>query len=479
MSKIIGNTTATPVPRSNWAQTEESKADFILKKPELGSLANKNIADKSDLSTSVQKSLDNADNAIKAIDTLADTVAESYETKLDASAKLVDAKAYSDANLEAAKAYTDAHNEDTANPHKVTIEQLGAAAQEHYHSYLSIKENNIELPFVDNWSSIAYASDRFITVAKGSNNSAYSTDGINWESSKLPSSANWSSVVVGDIVIAVTDNSNVIARRNSNIAWTTAYGQSSAGGCVVYSGNRWLFIGYQDVKYITSNTFTGSYTSVSLPYTSSKWIAANSLGSSKIVAIAPSTNKSIYSTNSGDSWSMVNLPVTSQWASIACWGSGYVAVGNNPNTIIYSNNGTSWTEAAVPVSAPWSAVASGYNKLVVAVAMDSSVAVYSTDGGATWNETTMPGAASWSSVAFGEGKFVAIAANSNIAAYSTDGISWTMLANKTIEQDGANITSDVKDAIMPTLVRGVDYWTEEDKAEIKSYVDDAILNGAW
>ena len=28
-------------------------------------------------------------------------------------------------------------------------------------------------------------------------------------------------------------------------------------------------------------------------------------------------------------------------------------------------------------------------------------------------------------------------------------------------------------------VRGTDYWTEADKAEIKSYVDDAILGGAW
>jgi hypothetical protein len=30
-----------------------------------------------------------------------------------------------------------------------------------------------------------------------------------------------------------------------------------------------------------------------------------------------------------------------------------------------------------------------------------------------------------------------------------------------------------------TPVRGTDYWTESDKAEIKSYVDDAILNGEW
>lgn len=30
-----------------------------------------------------------------------------------------------------------------------------------------------------------------------------------------------------------------------------------------------------------------------------------------------------------------------------------------------------------------------------------------------------------------------------------------------------------------TPQRGVDYWTSADIAEIKGYVDDAILNGAW
>lgn len=30
-----------------------------------------------------------------------------------------------------------------------------------------------------------------------------------------------------------------------------------------------------------------------------------------------------------------------------------------------------------------------------------------------------------------------------------------------------------------TPVRGTDYWTAEDKEEIKAYVEDAILGGAW
>lgn len=36
---------------------------------------------------------------------------------------------------------------------------------------------------------------------------------------------------------------------------------------------------------------------------------------------------------------------------------------------------------------------------------------------------------------------------------------------------------DAKDGYSP--LRGVDYWTDADKAEIQSYVDEAILGGAW
>ena len=51
--------------------------------------------------------------------------------------------------------------------------------------------------------------------------------------------------------------------------------------------------------------------------------------------------------------------------------------------------------------------------------------------------------------------------------------------------DGETVVSNLpfmaKDGYTP--VRGVDYWTDADiaeiKAEIKNYVDDAILGGAW
>lgn len=61
MSKIIGNTTATPVPRSDWNQSDKKRPDFIRNKPTLGAISEKDIVDKVDLASDVQLSLEQID----------------------------------------------------------------------------------------------------------------------------------------------------------------------------------------------------------------------------------------------------------------------------------------------------------------------------------------------------------------------------------------------------------------------------------
>ena len=53
MNKIYGNTVGTTTPRSDWNQTDETKADYIKNKPELGELATKDKVEKSDLSAEI------------------------------------------------------------------------------------------------------------------------------------------------------------------------------------------------------------------------------------------------------------------------------------------------------------------------------------------------------------------------------------------------------------------------------------------
>lgn len=55
--EIIGNTTATPNPRPDWAQTDSTKADYIKNKPGIGELASKDKITMGDLNSDVQEYL--------------------------------------------------------------------------------------------------------------------------------------------------------------------------------------------------------------------------------------------------------------------------------------------------------------------------------------------------------------------------------------------------------------------------------------
>ena len=82
-----------------------------------------------------------------------------------------------------------------------------------------------------------------------------------------------------------------------------------------------------------------------------------------------------------------------------------------------------WTEGNVPSSQEWYSVCYGDGKFV-AVAQNTNIMAYSTDG-INWTQGNMPSNGYWYSVCYGNDKFVAVTYTTNIMAYSTDGISWT------------------------------------------------------
>ena len=82
-----------------------------------------------------------------------------------------------------------------------------------------------------------------------------------------------------------------------------------------------------------------------------------------------------------------------------------------------------WKQNTLPASRKWNRVTYGDGKYV-ALAFDSDKGAYSTDG-ITWTEMSMPANRRWFGVAYGDGKFVAVASNIDKGAYSTDGITWT------------------------------------------------------
>lgn len=78
--------------------------------------------------------------------------------------------------------------------------------------------------------------------------------------------------------------------------------------------------------------------------------------------------------------------------------------------------------AAMPAADNWYDICYG-NGRFVAIANGSDVAAYSDDG-ITWTQTSMPDALDWGSVAYGAGKFVAMPTGGSAFAYSEDGVTW-------------------------------------------------------
>lgn len=61
--------------------------------------------------------------------------------------------------------------------------------------------------------------------------------------------------------------------------------------------------------------------------------------------------------------------------------------------------------------------------------------------------------------------------------YIGDNGNWFVWNKEACMFEDSGIASKGSDGYTPK--KGADYWTEEDKAEIKGYVDDAILGGVW
>ncbi len=91
-----------------------------------------------------------------------------------------------------------------------------------------------------------------------------------------------------------------------------------------------------------------------------------------------------------------------------------------------SENPTNWKNTdSLPIGEKyykWQSVCYGGGKFV-AVASNTNIVAYSDDG-ITWKLANISSTANWSSVCYGGGKFVAVAYDSSKAAYSSDGITW-------------------------------------------------------
>lgn len=243
------------------------------------------------------------------------------------------------------------------------------------------------------WQGICYGADKFVAVSQ-SNTFAYSTDGVTWHE-----------VPVGDAIRA----------------WR--------GVC--YGGDKFVAVSTDSVFAYSTDGIT--WHEVTASDTIRPWRHV-CYGNGKFVAVSGSTNLSdvfAYSTD-GITWHEVIVSNTPRdWWNV-CYGNGkFIAITYTKAIFAYSPDGITWTEVIVNEDDyGWRGICYGNGKYLVTGFIKNSENVnipavaYSTNASDWTVKTINDKVGVLNNVCYGD-KYVATVNNSNMFAYSTDGITWT------------------------------------------------------
>jgi hypothetical protein len=330
----------------------------------------------------------------------------------------------------------------------------------HLHSYLATKDvGEITLPRAL-WTSITYGNGKYVAIS-GTTNAAYSTDGIAWTTTTLPTlptNASFSSIAYGNekFVAVITGttrgNEQTAAYSDNGIDWTMT--TIPNGSIDARIGLQWGSVTYGNGKFIAAGIARNGIDYVAYSTDGITWTAVEGSSPDYITYangrfIGVSDGVFGYSTD-GIMWTNITLPSLSNslssWTRVA-YGNGKYVVISTKGDVAYSTDGITWaTSSLLPDSSGWSYIIYGNGKFVATRNVSSEVA-YSTDG-ISWTIINMSNAVLSRPLTYGNGKFVAVSSVSSSfdvcpVVYSTDGINW--YSNRYIlEQDDTNVTDLVK-----------------------------------
>jgi hypothetical protein len=168
------------------------------------------------------------------------------------------------------------------------------------------------------WQKVAYGNGMFVAISSnanisdGSNLAAYSTNGINWTGSILPSSTVWRDVAYGNGMFVAVNSRDIAAYSTNGINWM-------AGNMQVIND---LHPNWSNIAY----------------------------GNGIFVIVGYASNRAAYSTD-GINWTITTMP-NSGWYDVAYGNGIFVATANN-NRMAYSTNGIIWNSVAESSNGSW------------------------------------------------------------------------------------------------------------------------------
>lgn len=286
------------------------------------------------------------------------------------------------------------------------------------------------LPASSTWDDVAYGEGRFLAVGYGS--IARSMDnGKTWSSVTQQAINDARSIAYGNGVFVAAGFGEAAFSTDSGTTWTESE---------VPKGN-WSAICYGGGKFVAIDTASGSSRAIYSADSGKTWrettissglvMLSICYGNGKFVVVGNQEEGDGFSACSTDgvTWNVYQIKrpagtnVTGYWRDVAFGDGRFVSV-NSSGQSAYSADGENWTGVTMPGDGTWSGrdwtgIAYGSKKFV-AMAENSEVSAYSEDGGVSWIEMALPRSITWPKIAYGDGGFVAISSTGNISVYLPD-----------------------------------------------------------
>jgi len=204
------------------------------------------------------------------------------------------------------------------------------------------------------------ASGRFVSISSGGTAAVYSSDGVNWDQTSLPSSGDWASIAAGNNrFVAIRNSSNAAASSLDGITWTArTLPASRQWNAVAYGGGIFVAVaGNFDAGAISTNGTTWIATElpdigdssfnewVDITYGKNIFVALSNSGNFVATGTYNSTTNAI--TWTGRTMDVIDDSSNRSWQSIAYGNNRFVAI-SNTGDIGYSFDSINWLPATMP-----------------------------------------------------------------------------------------------------------------------------------
>ena len=287
-------------------------------------------------------------------------------------------------------------------------------------------------------------SENFVVAGgNGTNQMAYSYDGISWTASSSGNSifnatcnsVAWNGIIwlAGGSENGGTSPTNRIAYSTDGITWTASSSGNAIftlrGSVFAWNGTRWVAGGYgtNQVAYSSDGiTWTASASGNALLTASCTALAWN--GS---IWVAGGNGSSVIYSYDGINWTAStsgSALFSTQTFKVACNNIRFVITGQGTNTLAYSSDGITWTASSSANSLFTTCNAIAWNgALWVVGGSGTNRIAYSSDG-ITWTASTSGNTIFTSacySIVWNGSRWIAGGDTPNRLAYSSDGITWT------------------------------------------------------